>query len=631
MFKPLAMKRITLHLLHEQVPAAASALAATGEFMPDAAPEDQPRYPPYAGARFRELHQAASGRLAKVLEHLEQAPGPWRGDSGPVSEATLAELNDWLGGVWNTCSEMQEQLRSIAEDLKQVRALLGHLEVFSSLHFDLALLRGEHRFISLFVGTLPAAHLERLRQSVALAGAAMQVFLLSGGTAYLIVAGPRDERAAGLRALLHTAEFRDLALPPEFSAQPEQVRRQLLAREHELLAREAALRQEKRDCATALLPRLQQARWSLTQAAPLARLAASAGQRGLLARITGWAPARAMERLHAALRQLPDTAHVLQASDPRPDEHPRVPSLSRHPVWLAPFAQLVRQYGTPRYGEADPTLLFALSFCLLFGLMFGDLGQGLALATVGLMLRRRWPAPGRFMTLIGLVSAGFGLLYGSVFGSEAWLHPLWVAPMSDPLYMMRTALLFGAGFILLGLLLSLHNLLSAHRWLEALLAPGGLAGITLYLGLLTLPLTWQAQGRAAGWHHAAALLLPLALMAAHQWRHTVAPFGERLAICIIETFETLLSLGVQTLSFLRVAAFSLNHVALAVAVYAIANSLDPAGHWLTLVLGNVFITLLEGAIVLIQALRLEYYEGFTRYFAGDGRTFEPLNHGGQTA
>jgi V/A-type H+-transporting ATPase subunit I len=73
-----------------------------------------------------------------------------------------------------------------------------------------------------------------------------------------------------------------------------------------------------------------------------------------------------------------------------------------------------------------------------------------------------------------------------------------------------------------------------------------------------------------------------------------------------------------------VAAFSLNHVAQFLAVFTIANMMGTAGHWLTVIIGNVFVLVLEGAIVAIQILRLEYYEGFSRFFSGDGREFRPL-------
>jgi V/A-type H+-transporting ATPase subunit I len=92
----------------------------------------------------------------------------------------------------------------------------------------------------------------------------------------------------------------------------------------------------------------------------------------------------------------------------------------------------------------------------------------------------------------------------------------------------------------------------------------------------------------------------------------------------VEGFETIINYVSNTLSFLRVAAFSLNHVALAIAVFTLADMLGTAGHWITILLGNIFIIVFEGAIVAIQVLRLEYYEGFSRFFSGDGREFRPL-------
>ena len=120
------------------------------------------------------------------------------------------------------------------------------------------------------------------------------------------------------------------------------------------------------------------------------------------------------------------------------------------------------------------------------------------------------------------------------------------------------------------------------------------------------------------------MLVPLAVILAYQWHHLDATLGEKIIVVFIEGFETLLGFIANTLSFLRVAAFSLNHVALAIAVFTIANMLGPTGHWITVVLGNHFILVLEGAIVTIQVLRLEYYEGFSRFFNGDGREFRPL-------
>jgi len=95
-------------------------------------------------------------------------------------------------------------------------------------------------------------------------------------------------------------------------------------------------------------------------------------------------------------------------------------------------------------------------------------------------------------------------------------------------------------------------------------------------------------------------------------------------IVFIETLDTVIVYLSNTLSFLRVSAFSLNHAALAIAIFTLADMLGAFGTVITLVLGNLFILVLEGGIVMIQVMRLQYYEGFSRYFSGDGHEFAPL-------
>jgi V/A-type H+-transporting ATPase subunit I len=124
-----------------------------------------------------------------------------------------------------------------------------------------------------------------------------------------------------------------------------------------------------------------------------------------------------------------------------------------------------------------------------------------------------------------------------------------------------------------------------------------------------------------------AILIPFVVILGYKWRENQSPLGEKILVVAVEGFESIISYVSNTLSFLRVAAFSLNHVALAIAVFTLADMLGTTGHWISVVLGNVFIIVVEGFIVTIQVLRLEYYEGFSRFFRGDGRIFKPLGYG----
>ena len=198
-----------------------------------------------------------------------------------------------------------------------------------------------------------------------------------------------------------------------------------------------------------------------------------------------------------------------------------------------------------------------------------------------------------------------------------------MSPLSDPMLMLKLAFAWGVGFILLATLITIRNNLVDRRYAEALFDNKGVAGMLLYLGMLFAGYRWFSTN-SFGWLEQAVLLVPMLTILVYKWQHIKAPFGERSLVVAIEGFESLMTYVSNTLSFLRVAAFSLNHVALAVAVFTLADMMGTTGHWITVVLGNLFILVLEGGIVIIQVLRLEYFEGFSRFFRGDGREFRPL-------
>ena len=117
---------------------------------------------------------------------------------------------------------------------------------------------------------------------------------------------------------------------------------------------------------------------------------------------------------------------------------------------------------------------------------------------------------------------------------------------------------------------------------------------------------------------------PLSVLLYKHWKHQEGTLFEKSLVVTIEGLDRVINTLSSTLSFLRIAAFSLNHVALAAAVFTLANMMDTVGHGISVLLGNIFIIVLEGGIVAIQCLRLEYYEGFSRFFSGKGRRFNPL-------
>ncbi len=623
MFKPLPMQRVGLFVLNEDAPLAALTLAEQGVFNPETTQLSATDLPEFPGESYRELYRSARSRLDKILTHCTarqerpRLPAPRL-----VSEAELAALDEWLRGVWAECSKCQEALRRIEEERKHVDQLLRAIDNFAALDIDLGLLAGSRRFIDVHIGTVPVANVVRLREAVGIAGYLVRPFLEAEGLAHLVIAGAggKEEEA---RAVLQAAGWRAIDIPPELRDRPDKARRDLQQRLDQVLGESDAQCRLFENTQKEFIDRLVEAQQVLAMVAPYADLGEALRARGGLVGIAGWVPRPDVPALRAALEVHFDKRFVLSVRDPRPGERLQVPSVMRHVWFLRPIVQLVKTYGVPRYGEIDPTLLFAITFIAMYGMMFGDVGHGLTIALLGLALRKRLRQFTRFVVAIGLSSASFGLAYGSVFGFEEWLHPLWMSPLTNPTRMLTLALYWGAGFIVLTTLLNIRNRLVDGDWEKALLDRGGLAGLLFYLGLLFAGFRF-ASGAKTGWLEGLAVLVPYAVIVGHIWHENDVPLGERILIVVIEGFETVVKYISNTLSFLRVAAFSLNHVALAIAVFTLAGMLGHAGHWITVVLGNIFIIGFEGAIVAIQVLRLEYYEGFSRFYSGDGREFRPL-------
>lgn len=637
MFRPLPMQHLELLLLREQLPHAALALAESGLFQPDAVAREELDDPP--GEGFRHLYREARTRLDKILAHYGLDPGApagrRNGEPQVITVTALEELNGELGVRWAACSEWLEDLRQIEEERKQVEELFTALATFARLRVDLNQLRsaqlgGERRFLNLRIGAVPADNTRRLGEALGLARHMLQVFQIRERLAYVVIAGVRDpQHIVQVDSVLETAGFRTLEIPLAFTADGDadiaSIRARLRSRKHDADAEYERLQAVLREDRAALAASLAEAGAALALARPWAELSPLVGARGGLALIHGWAPAEASETLRRDLARRLEGAWMLRPRAPRFDERDVTPVVMPRPAWLFGFTTLVRNFGVPRYGEIDPTAFFSLSFLLLFGMMFGDLGHGLVIAAAGLWRwHRRGPRFGVLPTLAGASAALFGLLYGSVFGYEHVFPAIWLAPMEDPLTLLQTAAGLGVVFIALGTALNIVNRLIDRDWQRALLAGNGLAGLAFYLAMV-LTLVAAIDGALPSAPVLTAILgIPaLAFLFGH-WRLAEGGTGERLMVTAIEAFETIMGYVSGTLSFLRVAAFGLNHVALAIAVFAMAGMLGDLGHWLMVIGGNIFILVLEGAIVAIQVLRLEYYEGFSRFFAGTGRPFQPL-------
>ncbi|MCK5877444.1 MAG: hypothetical protein KAG43_07400, partial [Candidatus Marithrix sp.] len=403
---------------------------------------------------------------------------------------------------------------------------------------------------------------------------------------------------------------------------PQQVHADLITEQEQLNQQVELVNNSIQKLASEKKSTLEQACQTLNNANAYAKLSETLKGQGRVALIEGWLPKLEVAKLEANLTEKLDCPFVFSSRKPTPAEYKKVPSLTHHHPYLAPFAALVNNYGTPRYGEFDPTLLFTVTFIFMFGSMFGDVGHGALIVGAGWYLKSKFTP---FFLAAGTSSIIFGFLYGSIFGFEEVVLPaLWLSPIHNPNVMLEIALYWGCGFVLLATMITVVNRWQEGNYAAALLNHTGIAGIFLYIGGFFAIKQWM-QTDIFTTEQQLAVMIPLSIILGYKWYENRMPLAERILVTLIEGLEVVINYLANTLSFLRVAAFSLNHAALAIAVFTLAGMMGSPADWLVIILGNLFIVILEGAIVTIQVLRLEYYEGFSRFFSGDGREFKPLN------
>jgi len=344
----------------------------------------------------------------------------------------------------------------------------------------------------------------------------------------------------------------------------------------------------------------------------------------------GWTPSREVSALAERLVQF--GAAVVPLRHPAGVQSPTLLTGPDRPSTVS--RTLVDTYGTVPYRDVDPSRLAGIAYVVMFGIMFGDVGHGAVLALLGLLLRTGWikrlDALKRawvFVTGAGLAAIGFGVLYGEAFGPTGLVPVVWLSPLDEPVPLLIAAIIFGAGLLAISYLIGTINRVREGGWGYALYARTGVAGSLLFVavGLLALgivqsiqPFVVVATALAIG----ALILIFIGLF---------VDAGGRVAGAIqasVELLDTVIQLGSNVASFARLAAFGLTHAALLMVVWQGTQALWSPG-WgyaaavLLFLVGNILTFALEALVAGIQALRLEYYEVFSRIFAEEGRQFRP--------
>ncbi len=364
--------------------------------------------------------------------------------------------------------------------------------------------------------------------------------------------------------------------------------------------------------------------------AELERRAGEAVVRGHVAGLVGWIPAH--DVAHLAGRVAPHGGAVAPL--------PRPPGV-QPPTLLSPtgaargFAPLVETYATVPYADLNPSVVAGLAYVAMFGMMFADVGHGALLTVVALACRTgRWSPLERlrpvwlFLAGAGVASMVVGALYGEFFGPTGVLTPLWLSPLDHPIQLLAAGIAVGGVLLAGAYALGIVNRFREGGWRRAAYAPSGLAGATLFLGVAAVAggaWTGTSALTAVG-----ATLTGAGVVASYAGLLAAAGGGAGgAAEAAVELVDVLVRIGSNLVSFARLAAFGLTHAALGAVVWEATGALwsrggpTAAAAVAVFVLGNAVAFALEGLVAAIQALRLEYYELFSRVFDGEGEPFLP--------
>lgn len=351
--------------------------------------------------------------------------------------------------------------------------------------------------------------------------------------------------------------------------------------------------------------------------------------------IVGWMSEKDAAKLEKEIAAAGDTV-MFYIGDPSEMRGLEPPTKLRNNPVFKPFEMFVKMYGLPSYGEIDPTPILAVTYILFFGIMFGDVGQAAILSIAGFLIYKfKKMDLGGIVGWVGISGVIFGFIYGSFFGNEEiipqLLHTAPLRPMEQMTRMLIGTIAMGVIIIIFGMILNVINSFKSGEKGEAIFGHNGIAGITFYVSLLLLAGNMFLKLGLPTVVFVIPIVVGLLSMylceplsklisGSKDW----LPKGGMFFVeNFFELFEVLLSFLTNTISFLRIGAFAIIHVGMMMAVAILAKG-GGVGGVIVQIIGNGIVMVLEGLIVGIQVLRLEYYEMFSRYFNGRGKDFVSL-------
>ncbi len=579
-------------------------------------------------------------------------------DRGPIA---IDEEKAALDRIIEKREIIRERQRSLQQEILNLEDIKRQVAIYGLGISDMPL-HAHHTFLDLQIGTVPTANLKPLHTDMhGIPSVIIPIGDDDGLSHLLVIAMKRDTGRIG--PLLTKAGWTAVEIPREMQGLKSDIAGNLTTRITALTEEQQKLNEE----ATALLVkesgRLKEV-WVKVRVHELLYTVQTFFKRSARTMLfSGWLPSAKQHAVSRSIMRVTEGRCFLEWQTPDGDviDTRDVPVEFRNPKLLAPFQMLVSNFGIPEYGTIDPTPFVMPLYLAMFGVMFADVGQGAILGLIGSIsaIANKKNTPLRNLSHLviwcGLTSMVFGALFGSYFGMP-WFKPLWFdfhgivsghteskSVITNVYDILGITIFFGISVIGLGLVFNWINLIRKREWFTFFCDKGGVLGAWIYGGGVysawfmvsneyrSLPpvtvLVWL-------WLIPALLLFfkgPIHFL--HQRKHgtggqftlfTPFNFAMEWTVELLEIFSGYLS---NTLSFMRVAGLGIAHACLMISFFTLADMAGGSGPvaWLILVVGNILVIGLEGLSAGIQALRLSYYEFFTKFFHGTGKLYTPVS------
>lgn len=587
-------------------------------------------------------YSSVERRIQTIMQLLKMDEGdpPGRGE-GETLLVDLDELRPNIEKIEREVHAVVDQLAECHKQVEQLENVLAQLEPISDINIDISAMHNP-RYLFAILGIMPAENIDRLQTSLSRVPHMFEILRQDPQRAVVFLAGSRKNQDVLERAA-RSAYINQLALPENYQGTPRQiiakVREDITQTQRRITELEAESEQLKKTYAQTLQTYL----WNIRTSRMLVDAILRFGKLQYTYLVVGWVLTSHLEDLRQRIKQVSKETLIESRPLERASSNPDVPIALKNPPFMRPFQSIVTTYAQPQYNEIDPTFLIAITFPLLFGAMFGDLGQGLVLFGLGWLLSSRkvkalngLAGLGGLIQACGAVASVFGVLYGSVFGFEEIIKPLWMRPLNNIMTLLMLSIIVGVVLLLIGYLIGIFNAFVAKDWGRLLFDKNGIAGFVFYVSLLLLVasmmLHWPIP---TGVLIATIAVSGVAIMLAEPLKRLVAGhrplitegIGTYAAQAFFELFETFIGSLSNSLSFVRVGAFAVAHAGLSSVVFILANLFGgpgAIGYWIVVLIGNIIIIGFEGLIVGIQTMRLEYYEFFSKFFTGGGVRYQPL-------